>query len=230
MGRKKLPITGPPSFPIKRGCKKFPHLIGAVSIRAGDLSALSHNRAEVPLLQYRPLPPLEMTIVAGSIQSFQRGTQIEKRCTAYVIPTKAVRSGEISRPYGTVGMAAGDLGALRHNRAEVPLFQYRPLPPLEMTMVAGSIQSFQKRQKMTNTAPHPSFRRKRSGVEKSHAPMVQWAWSRKLYHPCRPLPPPEMTHGQTGSPKKVIKKAPREGELFSVLQASAAFAFLVRKY
>ena len=96
MGRKKLPITGPPSFPIKRGCKKFPHLIGAVSIRAGDLSALSHNRAEVPLLQYRPLPPLEMTIVAGSIQSFQRGTQIEKRCTAYVISTKAERSGEIS--------------------------------------------------------------------------------------------------------------------------------------
>ena len=61
MGRKELPIKGPPSFPIKRGCKKFPHLIGAVSIRAGDLSALSHNRAEVPLLPYRPLPPLEMT-------------------------------------------------------------------------------------------------------------------------------------------------------------------------
>ena len=96
MGRKKLPITGPPSFPIKRGCKKFPHLIGAVSIRAGDLSALSHNRAEVPLLQYRPLPPLEMTIMAGSIQSFQRGPQIEKRYTAYVISTKAERSGEIS--------------------------------------------------------------------------------------------------------------------------------------
>jgi hypothetical protein len=72
MGRKKLPITSPPSFPIKRGCKKFPHLIGTVSIRAGDLSALSHNRAEVPLLPYQPLPPLEMTIVAGSIQSFQR--------------------------------------------------------------------------------------------------------------------------------------------------------------
>jgi len=49
-----------------------------VSIRAGDLGALIHNRAEVPLLPYRPLPPLEMTIAAGSIQSFQRGTQIEK--------------------------------------------------------------------------------------------------------------------------------------------------------
>ena len=71
-----------------------------------------------------------------------------------------------------------------------------------------------KEAKMTNAAPHPSFRPQRSGVEKSHAPMVQRAWSRKLYHPCRPLPPPEITHGQTGSPKKVIKKAPREGELF----------------
>ena len=31
---------------------------------------------------------------------------------ALVISTAAERSGEISRPYGTVGMAAGDLGAL----------------------------------------------------------------------------------------------------------------------
>ena len=54
------------------------------------------------------------------------------------------QSGEISRPYGTVGMAAGDLSALSHNRAEVPLLQYRPLPPLEMTIAAGSIQSFQR--------------------------------------------------------------------------------------
>ena len=61
-----------------------------------------------------------------------------------VISTKAEQSGEISRPYGTVGMAAGDLSALSHNRAEVPLLQYRPLPPLEMTIAAGSIQSFQR--------------------------------------------------------------------------------------
>ena len=188
MGRKKLPITGPPSFPIKRGCKKFPHLIGAVSIRAGDLSALRHNRAEVPLLQYRPLPPLEMTIVAGSIQSFQRGTQIEKRCTAYVISTKAERSGEISRPYGTVGMAAGNLGALSHNRAEVPLFQYRPLPPLEMTMVADHLAEKRVIQKAV-----------RNG----------YAFLHSLF--------------------SIEKSSPR-GRAFSVLQASAAFAFLVRKY
>ena len=66
---------------------------------------------------------------------------------ALVISTKTERSGEISRPYGTASMTAGDLGALSHNRAEVPLFQYRPLPPLEMTIAAGSIQSFQKEKK-----------------------------------------------------------------------------------
>ena len=70
-----------------------------------------------------------------------------KTAAPLVISTKAERSGEISCPYGTVGMAVGDLSALSHNRAEVPLFQYRPLPPLEMTITAGSIQSFQKRQK-----------------------------------------------------------------------------------
>ena len=66
---------------------------------------------------------------------------------ALVISTKAQRSGEISHPDGTVGMAAGDLSALSHNRAEIPLFQYRPLPPLEMTIAAGSIQSFQREEK-----------------------------------------------------------------------------------
>ena len=74
---------------------------------------------------------------------------------ALVISTAAKRSGEISRPYGTVGM------------------EQETLPP---------------------------------------------------------LPAPASAGDETGSPKKVIKKAPREGELFPVLQASAAFAFLVRKY
>jgi len=64
-----------------------------------------------------------------------------------VISTKAERSGEISRPYGTVSMAAGDFSALSHNRAEVPLLPYRPLSPLEMTIAAGSIQSFQREKK-----------------------------------------------------------------------------------
>ena len=57
------------------------------------------------------------------------------------------QSGEIPHPNGAVSLAVGDLGALSHNRAEVPLFQYRPLPPLEMTIVAGSIQSFQREKK-----------------------------------------------------------------------------------
>ena len=57
------------------------------------------------------------------------------------------QSGEISLPDVTQNIGAGDLSALRHNRAEVPLIQYRPLPPFEMTIAAGSIQSFQKKQK-----------------------------------------------------------------------------------
>ncbi len=66
---------------------------------------------------------------------------------ALVISTKAQRSGEISLPDVTQNIGAGDLGALSHNRAEVPLLPYRPLPPLEMTIAAGSIQSFQRGKK-----------------------------------------------------------------------------------
>ena len=125
------------------------------------------------------------------------------------------QSGEISRPYGTASMAVGDLSALSHNRAEVPLLQYRPLPPLEMTIVAGSIQSFQRGtqiEKMLHRIRHFD----RSGAEWRNLTPLWYSGhgGRKLYHPYRPLPPPEMTHGQTGSPKKVKKKAPRKGELF----------------
>ena len=72
-----------------------------------------------------------------------------------VISTKAQRSGEISLPYGTVSIRAGDLSALSHNRAEVPLLQCRPVPPLEMTIVAGSIRSFQREKNDKNRRPRP---------------------------------------------------------------------------
>ena len=49
------------------------------------------------------------------------------------------------------------------------LSPYRHVPPLEMTVAAGSIRSFQKG-KWQKRRPIPSsFRPKRSGVEKSHA-------------------------------------------------------------
>ena len=127
-----------------------------------------------------------------------KGEKMTKTATpALVISTKAERSGEISLPDVTQNIGAGDLGALSHNRAEVPLSQYRSLPPLEMTIAAGGIQSFQRGTQiektlhrirhfdrsgaewrnlipqMTGTSPHPSsFRPKRSGVEKSHSLML----------------------------------------------------------
>ena len=68
-----------------------------------------------------------------------------------------------------------------------------------------------KEAKMTNAAPHTSFRRQRSGVKKSHDPMVQRAWSQKT------LPPPASAGDDPWAdrfPEKSHKKAPREGELF----------------
>ena len=98
-----------------------------------------------------------------------------------------------------------------------------------------------------NVTPPSSFRPQRSGVEKSHAPMVQRAWSQETLPP---LPAPASAGDNPWAdrfPEKVIKKAVRNGyaflhslfsiekssprgRAFSVLQASAAFAFLVRKY
>lgn len=81
-----------------------------------------------------------------------------------------------------------------------------------------------------NAAPHTSFRRKRSGVEKSHAPMVQRAWSKETLPP---LPAPASAGDDLWAdrfPEKSHKKSSPRGRAFSVLQPSAAFAFLVRKY
>ena len=98
------------------------------------------------------------------------------------------QSGEISLPHGTQNIGAGDLSTLSHIKAEVHLLPYQPLPPLEMTMVAGSLpEKSQKRLEKMDTHFFTVF-----------------------FFPS--------------------KKAPQEGELFPVLQASAALAFLVRKY
>ena len=53
-------------------------------------------------------PPLEMTMLASSIQSFQKGTN-----PIPVISTVAKRSGEISPSDGTGGIEAGDLSTQR---------------------------------------------------------------------------------------------------------------------
>lgn len=141
------------SFPIKKECKNLmPHWCSEHQGRRSLGSEPHENR--------RPSVTMPAPASARDDDSGRQHTVIskeaknDKHCTASVISTASERSGEISRPHGTASIRAVDLSALRHNRAEVPLLPYRPLPPLEMT------------------------------------------------------------HGQTGSPKKVIKKAPRKGELF----------------
>ncbi len=109
---------------------------------AGGLSTLRFIRAQSLCHPYRRVSPLEMTMSAGSIQSFS-GANYPKRCPASpVISTAAKRSGEISRRKAARPMVTGDLSALRFIRVQSPYHPYRRVPPLEMTVLAGCIQSF----------------------------------------------------------------------------------------
>ena len=58
-----------------------------------------------------------------------------------------------------------------------------------MTIAAGSIQSFAEGQIGQNDAPPPSFRPKRSGVEKSHAEMWHATWWQEVSRLCVSLEP-----------------------------------------
>ena len=115
------------------------------------------------------------------------------------------RSGEISLCNGAESMAAGDLSTPRFMGAPSPDHPYRRVPPLEMTIAAGSIHPFQKGTNGKNVSPHPSFGRKRCGAAKSRSPIAQRALaagdlSTQSFmsapspdHPYRRLPPLEMT-------------------------------------
>lgn len=72
-------------------------------------------------------------------------------------------------------LAAGDLSTPRFMSAPSLDHPYRRVPPLEMTIAAGSIHPFQKGTNGKNVSPHPSFRRKRSGAPKSRSPIAQRA-------------------------------------------------------
>lgn len=85
------------------------------------------------------------------------------------------RSGEISLCNGAESMTAGDLSAPRFMSAQSLDHPYRRVPPLEMTIAAGSIHPFQKGTNGKNVSPHLSFRRKRSGAVESRSPIVQRA-------------------------------------------------------
>ena len=67
---------------------------------------------------YRHVPPLEMTVSAGSIQSFSGANYPKRYPASPVISTEAKRSGEISRRKAASPIVAGDLSALRFIRDE----------------------------------------------------------------------------------------------------------------
>ncbi len=171
---------------------------------AGDLSALRFNKVQSFCHPYRHIPPLEMTMPAGSIQSIP-GANYPKRCPASpVISTAAKRSGEISRLYGTRLRVAGDFSTLRFIRAQSLCHPYRRVSPLEMTMPAGSIQSFPEGQIGQNTALHRHFDRSevewRNLTPKCGKPMVagdlstlRFIRAQSLCHLYRRVPPLEMT-------------------------------------
>ena len=115
--------------------------------------------------------------------------------------SKAEWSGEISGPHGTGPIVVGDLSTQRNNRFQTPLPSYRHAAPLEMTCGRAALQSWGKETNdidtirptvistkalqsgelsgLNGTSASPShchFDRngaKRSGVEKSPAPMAQ---------------------------------------------------------
>ena len=138
-----------------------------------------------------------------SVNSIRSATQIPLRALSF----RQKGSGEISLCNGAESMAAGDLSAQRFMGAPSPDHPYRRVPPLEMTIAAGSIHPFQKGTNGKNVSPHLSFGRKRSGAAKSRSPIVQRALAAgdlsaprfmsapSLDHPYRRVPPLEMTQG-----------------------------------
>ncbi len=160
-------ISPLPSFRRKRS-GEISLCNGAESMTAGDLSAPRFMSTPGPDHPYRRVPPLEMTIAAGSIHPFQKGTNGKNVSPHPSFRRK--RSGEISLCNGAESMTAGDLSAPRFMSTPGPDHPYRRVPPLEMTIAAGSIHPFQKGTNGKNVSPHPSFGRKRSGAVKSRSP------------------------------------------------------------
>ena len=162
-------ISPLPSFRRKgSGAAKSHSPIAQRALAAGDLSTQSFMSAPSPDHPYRRVPPLEMTIAAGSIHPFQKGTNGKNVSPHPSFRRK--RSGEISLCNGAESMTAGDLSAPRFMSAPSLDHPYRRVPPLEMTIAAGSIHPFQKGLNGKNVSPHPSFGRKRSGAVKSRSP------------------------------------------------------------
>ena len=159
------------SFRRKRnGAVKSHSPIVQRALAAGDLGAPRFMSAPGPDHPYRRIPPLEMTIAAGSIHPFQKGTN-GKNVSPH-LSFRRKRSGAVKSrsPIVQRALASGNLSAPRFMSAPGLDRPYRRVPPLEMTIAAGSIHPFQKGTNGKNVSPHLSFRRKRSGIAKSHSP------------------------------------------------------------
>ena len=118
---------------------------------AGDLSTQRFNRDEYLSLITTGSPARDDD--SGRQHTvIRRGPNWPKRCPAPVISTEAERSGEISRRNVARHMVAGGLSTLRFIRAQSLCHPYRRVSPLEMTMSAGSIQSFPEGQIGQNDA------------------------------------------------------------------------------
>ena len=201
-------ISPPPSFGRKRsGAVKSRSPIVQRALAAGNLSAPRFMSTPGLDRPYRRVPPLEMTIAAGSIHPFQKGTNGKN-----VFPPPSFgrkRSGAVKSrsPIVQRALAAGNLSAPRFMSTPGLDRPYRRVPPLEMTIAAGSIHPFQKGTNGKNVFPPPSFGRKRSGAVKSRSPIVQRALAAGnlsaprfmstpgLDRPYRRVPPLKMTQG-----------------------------------
>ena len=109
-----------------------------------------------------------------------RAQIIKKPAPIPVISTEAERSGEISRLNSPGSMEAGDLSTQSIIKA-FSSAPYRHAAPLEITIVTSGPSRHFRRGQMTKTLPpSPSFRPKRSGVEKSHSTMVHEAMRQEI--------------------------------------------------
>lgn len=107
-----------------------------------------------------------------SLNSIQSATQI-----SHPPSFRRKRSGAVKSrsPIVQRALAAGDLSTQSFMGAPSPNHPYRRIPPLEMTIAAGSIHPFQRGTNGKNVSPPPSFGRKRSGAPKSRSPIAQRA-------------------------------------------------------
>ena len=106
---------------------------GAESMAAGDLSDPRFMSTPGPDRPYRRILPLEMTIAAGSIHPFQKGTNGKNVSPHPSFGRK--RSGAVKSrsPIVPRALAAGNLSDPRFMGAPSPDHPYRRVPPLKMT-------------------------------------------------------------------------------------------------